>query len=208
MKKILLSVVITLISYSMFAQNKEFKTMKDIDPPATYGIRGGVTFANLAFDGATSNPGVYLGGTVSIPVDGAFSLQSGLTLIAKGGKITINNVSQKMSPWYLEIPINGIISFEKGPGKFFVGGGPYLSFGLFGNIEEQTVGSNQITTSSIKYGRDVSTFDFGLNFLLGYQFNNGFSLSTGYSLGLTNMNPNLASCENRVFSVGLGFAFF
>jgi hypothetical protein len=53
---------------------------------------------------------------------------------------------------------------------------------------------------------DMSSIDFGMNFLLGYQLKNGLSVNAGYGLGLTNNYENLSS-KNKVFSLGLGFAF-
>ena len=172
---------------------------------------------------------------MNIPVHSMLSVQPGLTLIGKGGKSSVVdtsigfdlNRSVELTPMYLEIPVNLIANFEAGPGKVFVGAGPYLSFGIGGKLKAvETVFGSDITSDitsvgDIKFGTNSSTdkskqlksLDFGLNFLLGYQLTNGLSINGGYGLGLTNIDAdsgiegNKASVKNSVISVGLGFAF-
>lgn len=239
MKKSTLLGVITLISFSTFAQNKG-----DKGSGIGFGVKVGVTFANFAsFNSGLGTPdplttnsvtSFYVGGVVNIPVGSMFAVQPGLTLIGKGANTVPTAATSasgatggiKETPWYLEVPVNVTVNFEAGPGKIFVGAGPYLGFGLFGKYTNSfvvngaaqpgTKASGNIkfgTNSATDFSNDLKTLDFGLNFLLGYQLKNGFSINGGYSLGLTNISPdagiagNTSSYKNGVFSVGLGFAF-
>ncbi|MFN8406888.1 MAG: porin family protein [Sphingobacteriaceae bacterium] len=235
MKRILVLSVIALISYPTFAQHKQVKTTHY---RVTYGIKAGATVANVSVsEGSAPSPitSLYVGGTVNIPVHSVFSVQSGLTLIGKGfnrfesqalsvvGSTVIGslNKSYRSTPWYLEMPVNAIVSLGAGPGKLFLGAGPYLGIGLFGKQELTMTGKTLGSTTSvnsqiadIKYSgtdKTLNTFDFGLNFLIGYQLLNGFSVHMGYGLGLTNVRPGAADVQavkNSVFTAGLGFTFY
>lgn len=226
MKKTILLGAIALISLSTFAQDKSG------DDGITYGVKAGVTFptfsaSDIGDHTVKSITSFYVGGVVNIPVHSMLSVQPGLTLIGKGGKLTSGTVGSsdflEFTPLYLEVPVNVVASFEAGPGKVFVGAGPYLSFGIGGKFKSeatvfgQTVSNSRDlkfgTNSSTETSKDLKSLDFGLNFLLGYQLTNGLSINGGYGLGLTNMNPsadiegNKTSLKNSVVSVGLGFAF-
>lgn len=226
MKKTILLGAIALISLSTFAQDKSG------DAGITYGVKAGVTFptfsaSDIGDQTAKSITSFYVGGVVNIPVHSMLSVQPGLTLIGKGGKLTSGTVGSsdffEYTPLYLEVPVNVVASFEAGPGKVFVGAGPYLSFGIGGKLktEATVLGLTASDSKDLKFGTNSSTdnskhlksLDFGLNFLLGYQLTNGLSINGGYGLGLTNINPsadiegNKASFKNSVVSVGLGFAF-
>ena len=180
---------------------------------------------------------------MNIPVHSMLSVQPGLTLIGKGVKLTSSeelpagaDFYLQYTPLYLEIPVNLIANFEAGPGKVFVGAGPYLSFGIGGkakgvatfndNPVDPFIGSSDDNNTynydrSLKFGtnsstdksKDLKSLDFGLNFLLGYQLTNGLSINGGYGLGLTNIDAdsgiegNKESVKNSVISVGLGFTF-
>ena len=230
MKKTILLGAIALISLSTFAQDKSG------DAGITYGVKAGVTFPTFSATDirdvtVKSITSFYVGGVVNIPVHSMLSVQPGLTLIGKGGKLPsseqllagVDFYSQVTTPMYLEIPVNLIANFEAGPGKVFVGAGPYLSFGIGGKLKPEDTAFGQIVRD-IKFGtnssstsasdrKDLKSLDIGLNFLLGYQLTNGLSINGGYGLGLTNISPdtdlpnNKASLKNSVISVGLGFTF-
>ena len=231
MKKTILLGAIALISFSAFAQDTS-------DDGITYGVKAGVTFPTVSATDIVdvtvkSITSFYVGGVVNIPVHSMLSVQPGLTLIGKGSKATSSeqllegvDFYSQVTPMYLEIPVNLIANFEAGPGKVFVGAGPYLSFGIGGKLKAESTAFGQPVSDSkdIKFGtnststsasdsKDLKSLDIGLNFLLGYQLTNGLSINGGYGLGLTNISPNTdlpnnkESVKNSVISVGLGFTF-
>ena len=56
-----------------------------------------------------------------------------------------------------------------------------------------------------------STFDFGVNFWLGYKLDNGLNFGVRYNQGLTDINNiNNSSTKNRnsVFQLSVGYFFF
>lgn len=245
MKKTILLGAIALISLSTFAQEKSG------DAGITYGVKAGVTFPTFSVSGIgdvtiKSITSFYVGGMVDIPVSSMFSVQPGLSFIGKGYSLDIDVsaslgfpkgsvvVIEKENPFYIEIPVNLVAKFEAGPGKLFVGAGPYVSFGVAGKYKMTysgpkaasriEAGLSKNKESDLKFGtnskstsdsdrKQLKSLDFGLNFLLGYQLTNGLSINGGYGLGLTNISSNTdlpnnkESLENSVISVGLGFAF-
>ncbi|MEG1025338.1 MAG: outer membrane beta-barrel protein, partial [Flavobacterium sp.] len=56
-----------------------------------------------------------------------------------------------------------------------------------------------------------NTFDFGVNFGLGYKLENGLNFGVRYNLGLTDINNvdnSSVKNKNRAFQVSVGYFFF
>ena len=87
---------------------------------------------------------------------------------------------------YLNIPLMGKYYITKG---FSVEAGPQIGFLLSAKNEKTDV-------------KDLfNTFDFGLNFGLGYKFENGLNFGARYNLGLTDINnvEGSSSKNKKVF---------
>jgi len=207
MKKLLLSLTISAAALTASAQTS----------PVKFGVKAGVTFPTLSIsedeDGAVkSNTGFYVGGTVDFGISEMFSLQPGLTLSNKGAKMDILGVTAKTNLMYIELPVNALVNIPVGDGKVFVGGGPYYGMAISGKnkVSGSFEGESVSESEDIEFGDDgeFKRGDFGVNFLGGYQLNNGFNIHAGYGLGLSNIsNDSDAKTKNRVFSVGVGFSF-
>ena len=95
-------------------------------------------------------------------------------------------------------------------GSFYLGGGPYLALGVSGKATISN-GSGQSQSEDLHFGSstdDIKNPDFGINFLTGYQFTSGFTISAGYGLGLTNLiNTSDVSLKNGSFNISLGYFF-
>ncbi|MFW0716749.1 outer membrane beta-barrel protein [Pedobacter sp. N23S346] len=231
MKKLFTTLSILVISVCAFSQTNQVKFgIKAGVTFPTIAAEGGAS----AYDGPEpldykNNISFYLGGTVDFPVSEVFSVQPGLTLTGKGGKaqyydsnyellnLYVFEGSYKSNIMYVEIPLNAVLNFKLGGGKIFFGGGPYFGFGISGRIKTDGIaqsGGNSVSESTardIKFGsdKDFKRGDAGLNFLAGYQLNNGFNIHAGYGLGLKTITGRSISYyqeKNRVFSVGLGYA--
>ena len=223
MKKITLLNTLMLLCFFAFAQ-------KENEPGIAFGIKAGATFSKFSLSNnsethytASSVTSFYVGGTVNIPLFSILSIQPGLLFVGKGSNTQLPfappaSEDTKFSPFYLEIPVNLMTQFELGPGTFFMGGGPYFSFGVGGKIKKTFVdqsGASQIEKdASIQFGseasNDLKKTDFGLNALLGYQLSNGVNIHGGYSFGLANIDPDDSappSLKNSVISIGLGYSF-
>lgn len=213
MKKILL--LLTLAAGLSTAVNAQ-------DKPVTFGVKAGVAFPNLTFSAMGTSVSLdskttfYVGGIADIKVSNILSLQPGLTYMSKGTKSgdaffedEETDLEGSINISYLELPVNLVANFNAGTGKFFVGAGPYAAYALSGNgkaggvKEDMPFGSNE---------GEFKRFDFGLNFLAGYQLTNGLNIHAGYGIGLGKiMNGETSEIDlavkNKVFSVGLGFNF-
>ncbi|WP_041536980.1 porin family protein [Pseudopedobacter saltans] len=205
MKKIFAISLLMILAFTIKAQVK-------------YGLKAGVNFATATFKNydlsiSPSNLTTFhIAGFVDIPIDGMFSFQPGVTYLGKGYKYDLPNGDSKgeVDLSYIEIPMNGIAYFPTRSGRIFVGAGPYLGFGISGNIDEIT------SERDLKFGNgvndDVNPMDIGLNFMLGYHLNGGLLFNAGYGLGLSNTIPkdkrtDDAKIHHKQFFLSLGYSF-
>lgn len=203
-----------------------FAASAQTEKPVTFGVKAGVAFPNMTISsGSTSisfdtKTSFYIGGTAEFAVSDVVSIQPGLTFISKGTKFNSNsfafeddiagsNEKVTLNFNYLELPVNVLANIKlNGAGKIFVGAGPYFAYALNAN------GKYGSMKEDIRFGENDSEFkrtDFGLNFLAGYQLNNGLNIHAGYGLGLSSIaDPDISdevTFKNKVFTVGLGFSF-
>lgn len=211
MKKLFVISIISLASLATFAQKGASKI----------GVKAGVTFPKYSYDFGSAAGGTYtsdantsffIGAYSDSPISSNFSFQPGLSLIGKGGKTSGSGLVSTSNVLYLEVPLNFIANFAAGPGKVFVGAGPYAAYALSGK-DKITMGSSSDNTN-LKFGNsssdDQKALDFGINLTAGYQLTNGFNINAGYGLGLANLIPKPTNSEkvmNRVLSIGIGFAY-
>lgn len=229
MKKIVLSILTAaVLSTAALAQTSNSPKI---------GIKAGVTFPTFGTSGTENqgdswktNTSFYVGGTIDFQISERFSIQPGLSLVGKGGEGDYyehngepNNLiafrgTAKLNILYLEVPVNAVVNFEMGDGKFFIGAGPYYATALNGETKTtgtQTSGATSYAVSTkedIKFGQNgtMKRGEFGVNFLAGYQLSNGLNIQAGYGLGLSNLDhadAKASKVTNKVISVGLGFSF-
>jgi len=213
MKKTILFALMLLASASTFAQETEKK--ESSTERISFGLKAGFTFPVFASKGVTANTVTnssltsYYGGVfVSVPIVKGFSIQPGATLIGKGGSVKFNDVSTEYKPLYLEVPVNVVGALQAGPGKVIIGAGPYASWGISGKVKIGDEEAKNIEFGTGKTG--LKSFDWGINFLAGYQLDMGLGINAGYSIGMNNIQSNDTVSEtfNRgVWSLGLVLAF-
>lgn len=201
MKKTLLTVAAAiLVSASVNAQT-------------SYGIKAGLNFSKLQASAgdlsvsSDASTNFYISAYADAPLSKEISFQPGVSLQAKGGKgalIDGGTETGTVNLMYIEVPLNFVYYIPAGPGKVFLGAGPYAAIGISSKVKVDKVSVN------IGFGDEgLKRFDAGANFLAGYKFENGFLFNGGYSLGLTNManESGEASLKNRMFSFGIGYQF-
>lgn len=230
MRKIYLLIPILFVFNTLQAQTNKIK----------YSVKGGLSLARVALSGSFATPNIkngvsnittfYVGGFAELLISNYFSLQSGLSLSGKGSKSDITvpqtvpflglidaNYKRKTNIMYVEIPLNAIFNYK----NFYIGAGPYIAYGVVGyekvNVSTDISGTPfQLLTpkdGNVKFGEnagEITPFDFGANFLLGYQLKNGFNLGLNYGLGIgkTNIISGYdVKASNRVFSVLVGYRF-
>ena len=106
---------------------------------------------------------------------------------------------------YLEVPLYAIYKYHldgAGAGSIFGGLGPYLAYGIGGNVSD---GGTKISAFDGDDG--FRRFDAGLGITAGYQMPQGFSFRLAYELGLANIQKSNFGdkAENRGFSLNIGY---
>lgn len=171
--------------------------------------------------------GFHIGAFASYSV-GKMSIQPGLLYTTKGGvpysfstNTATNNYSRKdvLRLNYLEIPLNVLYNLPVGPGKIFIGGGPYIGIGISGKARYTITdgpgetSTNQINKGSINvtYGsgdNDIKTTDIGLGAKLGLTLKKGWLISFNYEHGFTNLSNDPGyNGKNKTLSLSLGYSF-
>ena len=180
-----------------------------------YGIKAGVNFANQDFKIAdfkitpSAITSFHIQGLVDYGISPAFSIQPGLALSGKGYKSSSDGATEKVNLLYVEIPVNAVAKFPISKvGKFFIGAGPYAAFGVSGKATGNDAPTEDLFSKNAVYKKG----DFGLNFLGGLEFAQGFTVNANYGLGLSNIIQDNAetagaSIKNKVFGVSVGFLF-
>ena len=207
-----------------------------------FGVKGSINSVMLSRtleqDYLVSNPekalaGFSAGVFASFNMD-RFALQPGIFFTARGGKTTEGIILGDIAfrgygnwrLYYIQVPVNLVYHIPVKTGSFYLGAGPYIARGLKGKFTPQTLDNNSIDESdqndfSIKaqFGNDnnsnFKSFDYGVNGIAGFQFNNGILVNAGYDLGLSNIQTNnillnptfYSSTKNRSFNISIGYMF-
>jgi hypothetical protein len=156
------------------------------------------------------------GVTADIPVAGRFHLQPQLLVSTKGSKAELHNLDSSRYSMsdiyskdrlvYLELPVNMLYKHPLRSGRLVVGAGPYIAYGLGGKSSGTVIyrsGSRSEVERDLKFknvrapsAEDRGKYEYfkpldaGLNFIAGYEFNNGLCFHLNYSLGLTGISPS------------------
>lgn len=201
MKKLFLVAAAFIMGTAAYAQTGK----------TSFGLKAGINLPKYRYEDSGSSTktitSYHLTGYADIPFSTAVSFQPGISLQGKGGKVTIlgNDITQDVMS--IDIPLNIVGYFPAGPGKVFIGAGPYVGFNVAGKVKAG--GVKEDLEIGNKDADDIKGTDVGLNGLVGYQFASGFNIGAGYGLGLSNLSPkdNSGKVNNRVLSFSVGFAF-
>jgi hypothetical protein len=184
----------------------------------TFGIRGGVNFANVSLteSGMSVSPksiiGFHVGPVAHFQLKDRLYLNTGLLYSLKGAKVEGDEFSptEQIKINYLEIPLNLAYKFsltEKS--DFFIQAGPYLGYGLSGTDK---FGDESIDLFSAE-GR-AKRWDYGLGFGAGVDFGK-LVASVNYQLGFANLleptstelGVSDVTVKNKVFQISLAYMF-
>lgn len=199
MKKILFSCLLALIIVFPAAAQQ-------------LGLEGGINFAKISTHGSginfnsTALTSFHAGLVLDASLGDGFYLQPRLLLSGEGGKYADEVDKAEFKPYYLKLPVDLIYKVKMEGGELFGGLGPYAALGLFGNYVENG------HKTKLNYGNspddDLKRTDFGADFIIGYELNNGVFLDAGYSLGFSDIAPannTNYKTKNMLFGISVGY---
>jgi hypothetical protein len=142
---------------------------------------------------------------------GKFAFQPEVNFLQKGGKYseTVNegdgsyDLDIDLDLNYLEIPLYFLYNGGKTSG-FYAGLGPSFNFGLSGKVNENG------DSYDIKFGsdEDLKPFFLGINGMVGYQMENGFTANAFVSQSITNSDTDEESDATfNMFSFGVRLGY-
>jgi hypothetical protein len=212
MRKIMFLSTASLLSVGVFAQSKKYAA-----GTTTVGITGGVNWNNI--NGKTSTgdnldnkvkTGFNGGINVEFPVSNGFYLQPGVEYRQKGSELSNGN---KLTLSYIDIPVNFIYKPALGMGNMLLGFGPYVGFGINGNVKSANGTERKVTFTnsySLSEAEDIQfkKLDAGANFMIGYEFKSKLSAALKAQLGLMDINPdtNIPGDKTRYRNTGFGLS--
>ncbi|MEI7523489.1 MAG: porin family protein [Mariniphaga sp.] len=180
----------------------------------TFGIKGGINFANVTFSGGgttvseKSITGVHFGPIMDFALQENLFLNTGLLFSIKGTKSedsyggTTSTYTTTLN--YLVVPINLAYKFPiDKKTKLVIQAGPYLGYALSGK-DKGPDGS-----TDIKFGEQggLKRLDMGLGFGAGVEFG-PVVVSLNYELGLANIEDTSSyTAKNKVLQISLAYMF-
>jgi hypothetical protein len=212
MCKIMLLSAAGLLSFGGFAQSKKYSAGS-----TTFGITGGVNWNNINGKISTGDKpdnkvkaGFNGGVNVEFPVSNGFYLQPGVEYRQKGSELSNGN---KLTLAYVDIPVNFIYKPALGMGSMLLGFGPYVGFGMNGNVKSPNGTERKVSfdnSYSLSEAADIQfkKLDAGANFMIGYEFKSKLSAALKAQLGLIDINPytNIPGDKTRYRNTGFGLS--
>ena len=184
--------------------------VSNIQAQVKFGPVAGLNFSTMTikvlgvnFDSETVM-GFHVGMISEIPITESFVLQPAVLYSSKGADYKILEEEISLSPTFIEVPLNILYKYDVGPMDIFLKAGPYIAYGVGGQIE-----TNGIEVD-IDYGSgnaDMKPLDFGLNFGAGVNYNN-FIISGQYGVGLANLTSiEVGNAEMKINTIGISIAY-
>ena len=179
-----------------------------------FGAKGGLNLFNRYGDNVGNTDfrtSFHVGGVAEIKFTEKFSLQPELLFSSQGSKYdlildgfpeinapegTKATLTEKLN--YINLPVIAKYYVAKG---LSLEAGPQLGFLASAKRDLEFSGD----TMDFDVDDEYDSFDFGLNFGLGYKLDNGLFFNGRYNLGLTNITDNNVRNEGFQFSVGFMF---
>jgi len=194
------------------------------------GVLGGLNYQNLNGKDLGGDKlendmlmGFHGGINIQIPIAPEFYFQPGIIYSSKGAKNTSGSITSTTKLNYIEVPVNMLYKAPLGKGFFMLGFGPYVGYGISGNVK--TVSGSVTLNRDVKFKSIVETgdniltpyykaFDAGANIFVGYEMANGLFLQLDTAFGMLNINPEYkilsadkSSTKNTGFGLSIGYRF-
>jgi len=171
-------------------------------------------------------PRFNVGVMIDFPIVSKLYIKSGLLFTTKGAKSNGQFLGMDMSIEYnlayAELPLSLLYKVPLGEGHILFGLGPYLSYGLVGNIDVTI--ANTTLNEKIKFVNhyeslkpielnNLNPFDYGGNLFLGYEFERKILLQFNAQVGMAKVNAkntllfSKTSFKNRGYGLSIEYKF-
>lgn len=199
MKKIFLS-AFSIVTFTVLAQAQVKVGMK----------AGGSLSTQRRSDANTTNllsthsfRGYQAGLVADVKLTDHLYLQPQVLYALKGAKYkTFYGVNTKLSMQNIEMPLNVLYKKDMSFGKLFAGGGPVVSYGFAGKVEQN--GNTQKLYKTIN--KNWKRTEISANMVAGLEFDNGFFGSINYQRGFQDLyKTNSANVKNNSVSLTIGY---
>lgn len=180
----------------------------DTTMPVRFGAKAGVNFSDITGDMTDSFVGLtsfHIGAVAEIPICESFAIQPELIYSRQGSDWEDSfegmTFEGTITADFLNIPVMAKYFVVEG---LSIEAGPQI--GILLKAEEEFDGEELDIKDSVK------GIDFGLNFGLGYQLDNGLNFAARYNLGLTDLNDDPeflgnSDYKNSVIQISVGYFF-
>ena len=157
-----------------------------------YGVKGGLNMSSNSGDGLKSITSFHLGGFAQFKMNDKFAIQPELLYSAQGAKSDFGTLNLK----YINIPVMAKYNVAD---AFSIEAGPQIGFLM------------SATFASVDYKDQCNSTDFGFNLGAGYDLNETMSLGLRYTMGLTNVDKDVAgqasNSKNSNIQLSFGYKF-
>ncbi|MFC4721704.1 porin family protein [Geojedonia litorea] len=176
-----------------------------------YGVKAGYNLSNLSteFGQVNNQSGFHVGGLVEFKVSNKFSIQPELVYSLEGGKFRLNysesssegdfelRAKEDVKLGFINLPVSAKYYVID---KFSLEVGPQLGYVVSAKSEYDYYidEDGEITSDAGKQNikDDIKSFNFSLNFGLGYELKNKMFFQARYNLGLTDLDDSNDSSED------------
>jgi len=201
MKKVILTVVISLITICLINGNAQTKVNPGIK------LNGNLTNVQLSdIENSTSkfNAGVSVGGFVKISFNDYIALQPELIVNYTESKNKVNGENVKFKYAGVEIPAYILGQLNAGKGKVFAGAGPHIGYGFSADSRTELLPAGDPGENKI----ELDHWYTGVSTMAGYEFANKISVHCGYQLSFDFRKRGKSSDVNtQIISLGIGYRF-
>ena len=167
-----------------------------------FGAKAGLNLADVTnVTDSKTKVGFNVGALVDIAINEKLHFQPEVLYSTQGTKISTSGVDFNFNLDYINIPVMAKYYVAD---KFNIQAGPQLGF-----LIAATASNNG---NSINVKENFKSFDFGLNFGLGYDIGTNILLDVRYNLGLAGLSKQAVPAgekdgSNRVLSLSFGYKF-
>ena len=184
-----------VLSYNINAQSTN-----KVDKDSSFGLKGGYNLAsvrNSNGDETDQRQGFHIGFFRESYLNNFLSIETGLSYSQQGYKIENSNYRLTQKIYYINLPL----MLKLYPVKFFyLEAGPQIGYAISHKEEVETFGLSSTNTY------EPNSFDWGMNFGVGFKSEMGIVLGARYHYGLGKIYDE-TSYYNNVLQFSLGFEF-